>query len=135
LRFPSIIQISLQKSAGGVLLPKSVTKFENYLVGEVCECYHPTSIVVVSIRCVSEPYLDALHHEAFSKTSVCVCNFCHVSLLKNLDGKLQEGTLTVVVSILTQVISIGKEATSIEKGQKVFESPLGHLLQLVEFWN
>lgn len=58
-----------------------------------------------------------------------------MSLLKNLDGKLQEGTLTVVVSILAQVISIGKEATSIEKGQKVFESPLGHLLQLVEFWN
>ncbi len=67
---------------------------------------------------------------------LCVCvQFCHVSLLNNLDGKLQEGTLTVVVSILTQVISIGKEATSIEKGQKVFESPLGHLLQLVEFWN
>lgn len=72
--FPSIIQISLQKSAGGVLLPKSVTKFENYLVGEVCELYHPTLTVVVSIRCVSEPYLDALHHEAFScQRPLCVC--------------------------------------------------------------
>jgi hypothetical protein len=72
--FPSIIQISLQKSAGGVLLPKSVTKFENYLVGEVCEHYHPTLTVVVSIRCVSEPYLDALHHEAFScQRPVFVC--------------------------------------------------------------
>jgi hypothetical protein len=136
--FPSIIQISLQKSAGGVLLPKSVTKFENYLVGEVCERYHPTLTVVVSIRCVSEPYLDALHHEAFScqrPLCVCACNFCHLSLLKNIDGKLQEVTLKVVVSILMQVISIGKEATSREKGQKVFESPLGHLLRLVEFWN
>jgi chaperonin GroES len=47
-----------------------------------------------------------------------------VSLLKNLDGKLQEGTLTVVVSILMQVMSIGKEATSIEKGQKVLFSDI-----------
>jgi hypothetical protein len=61
--------------------------------------------------------------------------FLPCEFAKNLDGKLQEGTLTVVVSILMQVISIGKEARSIEKGQKVFESPLGHLLQLVEFWN
>ncbi len=68
MHFPSIIPISLQEitkrvvlphapmctiiiifcqSVGGVLLPKSVTKFENYLIGKVCERYHPTLIVVV----------------------------------------------------------------------------------------
>jgi hypothetical protein len=95
MHFPSIIPISLQEitkhiamphapmctvkcffcqSDGGVLLLKSITKFENYLIGKVCEHYHPILPIVVSIRWVSEPFLDALHHKAFSyQITMCVC--------------------------------------------------------------